>query len=192
MPSTLKTPRLLLIPSHPRLAGAVTAYFARNRAFLRPFEPIQSEAFFTVPGQRRLLRQERREMGAGLRYRFWTADKNAPGRVIGSVALSGVVRGSFQNAIVSYRSDAVMQNRGYTTEALTRLGEFAFREIGLHRLEAHIMPRNAPSLRVAEKLGFVHEGLGRAYLNINGAWEDHIHCALINADFHPAPLIGLT
>ena len=53
-------------------------------------------------------------------------------------------------------------------------------ELGLHRIEANIMPCNLPSLGVAEKCGFVREGLSRKYLKINGVWEDHIHMVRLN------------
>ncbi len=42
----------------------------------------------------------------------------------------------------------------------------------------NIRPENAPSRRVAEKLGFRDEGLRRAYLHIDGGWRDHISYAL--------------
>ena len=180
MVEKLETERLLLLPSDPRLAEAVAGYFVRNRAFLRPFEPVHEEAFFSASGQRRFLRQEQRDMAAGNCIRFWAIRKKAVGIVMGSVALSGIVRGSFQSAYVSYRSDTAHLNRGYTTEALARLVAFAFNNLVLHRLEANIMPRNKPSLRVVEKLGFVCEGLSHAYLNINGIWEDHLHMVKIN------------
>jgi ribosomal-protein-alanine N-acetyltransferase len=66
------------------------------------------------------------------------------------------------------------------TEAIRKGIEIVFQECGLHRIEANILPRNLRSLRVAEKLGFVNEGLSRRYLCINGVWEDHIHMALLN------------
>ena len=66
------------------------------------------------------------------------------------------------------------------TEALRRLVEIAFHDLLLHRLEANIMPRNIPSLRVAEKVGFRSEGLSPRYLQVDGVWEDHLHMVLLN------------
>ena len=76
---------------------------------------------------------------------------------------------------MGYKLDAALCGQGYMTEAVQKLSEIAFKELGLHRIEANIMPRNAASLRVAEKAGFYREGLALKYLNINGVWEDHIH-----------------
>ena len=55
-------------------------------------------------------------------------------------------------------------------------------ELKLHRIEANIMPRNARSIRVVEKLGFINEGRSRKYLKIAGVWEDHLHFVLVNPD----------
>lgn len=54
------------------------------------------------------------------------------------------------------------------------LVRYAFRESGLHRIEANVMPR------VLEKNGFVNEGLSRDCLKINGVWEDRIHMMKIS------------
>lgn len=119
-------------------------------------------------------------MAAGSQYRFWVILRETADRIVGSVALTNVLRGSALSCYLAYRADAALQNRGYTTEAAARLLEFAFTQLGLHRVEMSIMPRNKPSLRVAHKLGFICEGLSPAYLNINGAWEDHVRLSKLN------------
>jgi ribosomal-protein-alanine N-acetyltransferase len=65
--------------------------------------------------------------------------------------------------------------------------EYAFDVLGLHRLEANIMPRNKASLRVVEKLGFSEEGLSRKLLLINGRWEDHVRMVKLNTALEKAP-----
>ena len=68
--------------------------------------------------------------------------------------------------------------------AVGMLTRYAFEELGLHRIEANVMPKNKASLRVLEKNHFVNEGISKYYLNINGVWEDHIHMVKINYDMH--------
>ena len=58
--------------------------------------------------------------------------------------------------------------------AVEMLTKYAFEELGLHRIEANVMPKNKASLRVLEKNQFINEGVSKYYLNINGVWEDHI------------------
>ena len=68
--------------------------------------------------------------------------------------------------------------------AVEMLIKYAFEELGLHRIEANVMPKNKASLRVLEKNQFINEGTSKYYLNINGVWEDHIHMVKINYAMH--------
>ena len=58
-----KGERIWLLPADPALAEAAAAYYVRNREFLRPFNPMREEAFYTAEYQRELLRQEKRIVG---------------------------------------------------------------------------------------------------------------------------------
>ena len=59
-------------------------------------------------------------------------------------------------------------------QAKKALSDFAFRSLGLHRLEAACIPENAPSRRLLGRAGFDEEGFAKAYLKINGDWRDHL------------------
>lgn len=172
--------RLILAPPDPGLAEALTDYYVRNRNFLTPFDPLREPAFFTAEGQRALLESEAAQAAADQSYHFYLSLKGEPGRIIGMAALNGVVRGAFQSCFLGYKLDGGLLCCGYMSEAVEHLTKIAFCELGLHRIEANIMPRNLPSLRVAEKAGFKNEGLAEKYLCINGVWEDHIHMVRLN------------
>ena len=66
------------------------------------------------------------------------------------------------------------------TEAVRKVTEFAFADLGLHRIEANVMPRNEASAAVLKKCGFRMEGSSQKYLKINGRWEDHLHYVILN------------
>jgi ribosomal-protein-alanine N-acetyltransferase len=100
------------------------------------------------------------------------------GRFSGEMNLSGVQRGPFQNAYVGYWIDQAQAGNGYVPESLVVAARFAFEDVGLHRLQVAIIPRNRASRRVAEKLRLRDEGVAVRYLAINGAWEDHIRYAI--------------
>jgi ribosomal-protein-alanine N-acetyltransferase len=95
-------------------------------------------------------------------------------RILGRIALGGVLRGAFCNAYLGYWIDERHQGKGLTTEAVRAATTFAFRSAGLHRVQAAVMPRNAASIRVLGKAGYREEGLAQRYLCIAGTWEDHI------------------
>jgi ribosomal-protein-alanine N-acetyltransferase len=143
---------------------------------LRPWEPApppgEDPASITVIANR--IARHRRDWKRDAAYRLLVTAR-APGeRIIGSVNLGGLLRGAFNNAYLGYWIDHEHQGRGLMTEAVRGAVTFAFGVLHLHRVQAAIMPRNPASLRVAEKVGFRREGLAERYLQIAGAWEDHV------------------
>jgi ribosomal-protein-alanine N-acetyltransferase len=65
-------------------------------------------------------------------------------------------------------------------EALAAGLDWAFGELGLHRVMANYLPRNERSGRLLARLGFEREGYAREYLKIAGRWEDHVLTAKIS------------
>jgi len=176
------THRLILRTLDEDWASQVLDYVTRNKEFLQPWEPLRTPDFYTLEVQREMLFFDREFMEQGQLFKVWISKRSDPGTLIGSVSLSNIVRGAFHSCHVGYRLDARELNKGYMSEALERVVGIAFNDLGLHRLEANIMPRNAASLRIVEKAGFRSEGLAKKYLKINGKWEDHIHMTLLNEE----------
>ncbi len=50
----------------------------------------------------------------------------------------------------------------------------AFTDLKLHRIEINLRPENAASARVAQKSGYVFEGVRPRFLHIAGEWRDHL------------------
>ena len=84
------------------------------------------------------------------------------GRFAGEVSLGSVQRGPFQMGYVGYWIDEALAGNDYVPEGVVLIMRYAFEALQLHRLEAAIVPRNAASRRVAEKLGLRDEGTARA------------------------------
>jgi ribosomal-protein-alanine N-acetyltransferase len=100
------------------------------------------------------------------------------GRFAGEVSLGSVLRGPFQSSFIGYWIDEAQAGNGYVPEAVALAIRFGFDTLGLHRMEAAIVPRNANSRRVAAKLGLRDEGVAQRFLQIRGAWEDHVRYAI--------------
>ena len=181
-PLQLRTSRLLLKSGDDVMAEAVLDYFLRNKEFLAEWEILRQPQFYTLEAQKQMLAEDKVNSERGQLVKLWLCKAEEPDRVIGSVALSNIVRGAFLSCHLGYRLDGTEQGKGYMTEAIKELTAYAFQNLNLHRIEANIMPHNMASLKVTEKLGFYHEGLAKQYLRINGRWEDHIHMVLLNEE----------
>jgi len=157
----------------------------RNRGWLLKWEPrpppgapddTESRPAFVA---RCGAREREWQMGSGYGFGIFVE-----GMFAGELNLSGVQRGPFQNAYVGYWIDEAQAGNGYVPESLVVAARFAFEELGLHRLQVAIIPRNRASRRVAEKLNLREEGIAHRYLAINGVWEDHIRYALTAEDWN--------
>ena len=105
------------------------------------------------------------------------------GAIIGSINLSQIYRGGFQNAYLGYYVGAKYAGQGFMTEALQLMLAFAFKNLRLHRLEANIQPTNSASIALVRRAGFVLEGFSRRYLKVCGKWRDHERWAIIAEDW---------
>ena len=161
-------------------AAALLELRLRNLEFLRPWEPRRAGGPPTIESQRAQLRHAEAASDDDTAYHFgvFTPDD----RMVGTITLSNVARGAWQNATVGYFIDEAENGKGYATEAIRLAARTAFGELGLHRVQAGVMPRNPGSMRALEKAGFRHEGLSPRYLRINGVWEDHVMFALTQED----------
>jgi len=112
-------------------------------------------------------------MGGGFGFGIFVGDV-----FVGELTLSSVVRGPFQNAVIGYWIDNAQAGNGYVPEAVAVALAFAFDDLGLHRIEIAIIPRNERSRRVVEKLNIRLEGVAEKFLQINGVWEDHARFAI--------------
>lgn len=159
-----------------------------SEAHLRPWSPrleggAGNEAYFA-----RTLERARREWesGTGARLIGFLHD----GRMAGTFSLNNIVRGVFQNADAGWSVMADCVGQGLATEGVSAMLGLAFRHeplgLGLHRVQANVIPSNAPSLRVARRCGFREEGLARAMLRIDGRWQDHVMFAKL-AEEHLEP-----
>ncbi|MFM9082800.1 MAG: GNAT family N-acetyltransferase [Actinomycetota bacterium] len=122
-----------------------------------------------------------RERHAGTQYSFGIF---VDGAFAGEINLNNVIRGAMQCATIGYWIDRARAGNAYMSEAVVVLAEFAFEELNLHRLEVCIIPRNANSRRVMEKLQIREEGLAKRFLEITGAWEDHVRYGLTVEEWH--------
>jgi ribosomal-protein-alanine N-acetyltransferase len=146
---------------------------AVSREFLTPWEPIWPANDLTRTAFRSRIRQYWRDIDEDAAYPYFIFD--AQGQVlVGALTLSNVRRGVAQTGTLGYWIGLPHARKGYMTSAVRLTLDFAFRHLGLHRVEASCLPHNQASIRLLQKCGFAREGLARGYLKIAGEWRDHL------------------
>jgi [ribosomal protein S5]-alanine N-acetyltransferase len=161
---------------------------AESRDFLQPWEPTWPDDDLTRGAWRRRLAGNAQDIERGVAYPFLIF-RAADEAIIGGITLRHIVRGVAQTGSIGYWIGEPFTRQGRATAAVKAVSTFAFRQLGLHRLEAACLPSNLGSQRVLRGAGFAEEGLAKAYLKINGAWRDHLLFGRVSpyarADEHP-------
>jgi len=77
--------------------------------------------------------------------------------------------------------------RGFATEAAIALVDLAFGHYPLHRLVAHLDPRNLRSAALCERLGMTREAhLRRDWPEADGTWTDNVIYGLLREEWPPS------
>jgi RimJ/RimL family protein N-acetyltransferase len=104
------------------------------------------------------------------------------GGLLGAIGLASVdwedLRGS-----IGYWVAGQARRRGVATRAVTLLAAWGFDELGLGRIEIKTEPGNAVSQRVAQRAGFVREGMLRSHALIKGRRRDMVVFSLLPGDW---------
>ena len=139
-----------------------------KRLFLRPFGPADVEEFHAIWGDPEVIwwgaspsLEETRTRFADLlaRHAEWPAGvgwfallERASGQLVGDVLLQPA---KFAEGIeIGWHMRRDAWGRGLATEGARAVLRHGFETVGLGHLYAIVATRNAPSLRVVEKLGF--------------------------------------
>lgn len=150
-----------------------------NKDFFEKYSVDRPADYFTKDVQRDLINKSVEKASQDSEYNFgiFKIDND---ELIGTIAIFHILRGPKQSASVGYSVSQKHNGKGYTTEAVNLVVDYAFNTLLLHRIEAGAMPHNIGSIRVLEKAGFQKEGLSKKNVKINGTWEDHQLLAILN------------
>jgi len=183
----LETPRLLLRPLVDTDADDLFAIFS-DPAVMRHWSSAawaeRSQAFRLIEGDREAL-AGRRDLRLGLALR-------ETGRVVGTLSLYKI-DAPCRRADIGYALARASQGSGLMNEALAAVIDAAFDDrpgapfddLKLNRLEADVDPRNRPSCRALERLGFQLEGRLRERWWVEGEVSDSAMYGLLRADWLP-------
>jgi ribosomal-protein-alanine N-acetyltransferase len=100
------------------------------------------------------------------------------GQFAGQLTIGNVTHGALRSAWIGYWVASEKTGGGIATAALALGLDHCFTGVRLHRVEATVRPENVISRAVLARVGFREEGLLRRYLEVDGAWRDHLLVAI--------------
>ena len=113
-------------------------------------------------------------------YMFFILD-GLTNQLVGFTFLNHVSR-QYQMANLGYAIRTSRARAGFATEAARRLAHHGFEKLSFQRIEIVVQKDNIASLKVAEKLGAIREGLLRNRLLVHGVPTDAYMHSLIPSD----------
>lgn len=149
-----------------------------NEAWLAPWEPTSSQSWadrHSVSAYVSMLSRLRHQARRGVTMPFAVTYDD---ELVGQITVANIVRGSMRSAQVGYWISREYAGRSIMPVAVAMVTDHCFRAVRLHRIQIDIRPENRASRRVVEKLKFREEAHFVRYLDIDGAFRDHIGYAV--------------
>jgi RimJ/RimL family protein N-acetyltransferase len=125
------------------------------------------------------------EIQAGFRHQLllkWGIALRSSNQVIGTATLFNL-DWSNRRAEIGYALRRSHWGNGYMQEALTALLNHAFNVWSFRRIEADVDPRNEPSIKTLERLGFQREGFLRERWEVAGEIQDAFYYGLLRREW---------
>src|SRR4051794_5074252 len=171
----------------PSLADEVVALRPWNETDL----PFQLEAFSdpvfqrfsdwaprTEADARAYLAEHEQARQRGERIEFALVEPQDDRAVLGGASLNDVSLEEGRAAI-GYWLAPQARGRGVATHAVRLIARWAFEDLHLARLELTCGPDNRPSQAVAERCGFMREGVLRSHMRFKGGRRDTVVFSLL-------------
>jgi ribosomal-protein-alanine N-acetyltransferase len=176
------------------------------RTLLRPLSLEDSEAMYevysdpetmkywssqpvnSIEGARKLVQADVDWVKQGSAV-LWAIAEPSSNKALGKCVLFQFSKEN-QRAELGYVLNREHWGIGLMTEVMTKVIDFAFDELGLHRLEADTDTLNAGSLALLGKLGFQQEGMFRHRWKVYGEWQDSAMLGLLKPDWEASGLSG--
>lgn len=159
------TPRLRLRKFRPEDLSYLQRYVLRERFWrFLPLEPQTSESV-------KLFLDQRLEDKWGDDGYCCAIELTEAKHLIGTVRVTRADI-NHRSGDIGYALNHEFSGNGYMTEAVDRILQVGFQDLGLHRIWAVADVENKASWRLMERVGMQREGLLRQDKLVRGSWRD--------------------
>ncbi len=162
---------------------AAALFEAFHDAEVRRFSWSSSTDYTRADAARYLQdREPARQRGEEIQFALVDPDD---GRLLGGASLYQL-NAEQGSASVGYWLAAAARGQGLATTAVRLIADYAFARLGVERLELTCGPDNIASQSVAQRAGFLREGLLRSHMPFKGGRRDTLLFSLLPGDLRQA------
>jgi [ribosomal protein S5]-alanine N-acetyltransferase len=118
------------------------------------------------------------------KYYFFLIENRSTNEFIGEIGYTVLNNTPYGKLVdLGYFINEKYWNKGYTTEALKKVIEFAFEENNVYRIKTGCMIENIGSEKVMQKNGFIKEGEFKEYVFHDGKLKDRVQYRLLKSEW---------
>ena len=181
-----------------------TQEISTDRLLLRPFrytddedmlkhwisdpniQSLYSEPVYCTKGEVKELLDKYISSYAKDDYYRWAVIEKTSAVCIGQLAIF-LVDNKNHFCEIEYCIGSQFQRKGYCSEAVLAIMNYAFSHINFHKMQVCHKDNNLPSKRVIEKCGFTHEGILRDYFYMNGKYVSRWYYSMLKSEWEKTP-----
>ena len=104
------------------------------------------------------------------------------GRFSGQARLDNVDLTDLRATYAVGLNRAELLGQGLGAEVTRLVLDYAFGELGLHRVGLRVLANNTRAIRCYERSGFTHEGRERESTFVDGAWQDDLMMGILASE----------
>lgn len=144
---------------------------------------VSQERFVSVEAEKKWLERIIQRHDSGNEVRLAIIEKGT-NEFIGMTFLTNINYINRNAGIGSVIGSPKHRGKGFLFEARLQLFDYAFKEIGLKRIEAKILEDNKASINSAKKFGYTQEGVMRKAVFKNGIFKNLIMFSMLKEEFY--------
>lgn len=176
---TIETERLLLEEVTPELLDYVITHYTDE----------ELKTYMGYDDKGLALAKERHKKGMTyyhITFKYWLLKDKASGNTIGTCGYYRLYPEHDRAEIGYVMTDLNYRKQGLMKEAASRILQYGFEDLNIHRIEAFAGPRNTPSIKILEGLGMKYEGLLKEHFLTGGVYEDSACYAILKSEYNAA------
>jgi RimJ/RimL family protein N-acetyltransferase len=176
----LKGKLVRLVADEPPNAAEASARWGANSEYMRQ---LTSEPAFLFSAKKLKEWFEKDAEKDPPPFNYFSIHTLADDRLIGGISLDGGAYPSGETFVGIGIGEAADWGKGYGSDAMNVILRYAFHELNLRRVALNTFEYNPRGIRSYEKVGFVHEGRMRGYLNRDGRRWDILFMGIMREEW---------